>query len=181
MVASVVALSMVLLNDFTLLGLSSYSGVKFSVISFACVIMSVGLCVYYFLHMAQKCVKKFKLLRTLKTGDAHSNLLFLLEDQMAEHLDDDQTLLYDGSEKFLQQESKTKQDVTPALEAEKIPPLPFTTKPPYTTRLLGALSGAVDTAEGSVRRDFVEARLGEMTGGGYGRGEYTEGWWGRRV
>jgi hypothetical protein len=51
-VASVVALSMVLLDDFTLLRLSSYSGVKFSVISFACIIMSVGLSVDYLLPLA---------------------------------------------------------------------------------------------------------------------------------
>ena len=44
---------MVLL-DFTLLGLSSLSGVKFSVISFACVIMSVGLSADYLLHVASE-------------------------------------------------------------------------------------------------------------------------------
>ncbi|GMI25758.1 hypothetical protein TrRE_jg12090, partial [Triparma retinervis] len=71
LVAYEVALTMVLL-DCTLVGLSSYSGVKLSVISFACVIMSVGLCVNYLLHMAQKCVKEVNLLRTLKTGDVHS-------------------------------------------------------------------------------------------------------------
>ncbi|GMH65225.1 hypothetical protein TrRE_jg13383, partial [Triparma retinervis] len=59
MVASVVALSMILLN-YSLLSLSYYSGVQFSVISFACIIMNVGLSLDYLLHIAQKCVKEIK-------------------------------------------------------------------------------------------------------------------------
>ncbi|GMI24415.1 hypothetical protein TrRE_jg5768, partial [Triparma retinervis] len=97
LLASVVALSMVLL-DYTPLGLSSYSGMKFSVTSFACAMLSSGLSVDYLIHMAQKCIKEIKPLRTLKTGDAHVKLLFIHEGKIDVHQGNGPALLAEGCE-----------------------------------------------------------------------------------
>eukprot|EP00520_Triparma_pacifica_P006365 CAMPEP_0118667992 /NCGR_PEP_ID=MMETSP0785-20121206/20099_1 /TAXON_ID=91992 /ORGANISM="Bolidomonas pacifica, Strain CCMP 1866" /LENGTH=775 /DNA_ID=CAMNT_0006562517 /DNA_START=257 /DNA_END=2581 /DNA_ORIENTATION=+ len=54
---SVLVLTTMILLDLTLLGLSSLLSVKLSVVSFICVIMSVGLSVDYILHMSHAVVK----------------------------------------------------------------------------------------------------------------------------
>jgi uncharacterized membrane protein YdfJ with MMPL/SSD domain len=171
LVASLVAISMVLL-DYTLLSLSSYSRVKFSVISFACIIMSVGLSVDYLLHMAQECVKEIKPLRRLTTGHAHVKLLFIHKDQIDVHQGNGPALLAEGCEKVLQQVSKTTQDVTQASGTEELSLLSSMNIPLYQRGDQEAQSGAVETAEESVKRDFVVARLGKRAGGGDRGGEF---------
>ena len=88
------------------------------------------------------------------------------------HLGKGPRLLAKGSEKVLQQqENKTTQDVTQASEAEELSRLPSTNMPPYQRGDHEAKSGAVDNAEGSVKRDFVVARFGKRAGGGDRKGE----------
>ena len=111
-------------------------------------------------------------MRKLTTGDAHVKLLFLHENEIDVHLGKGTRLLAKGSEKLLQQqENKTTQDVTQASEAEELSRLPSTNMPPYQRGDHEAKSGAVDNAEGSVKRDFIVARLGERAGGGDRKGE----------
>ena len=119
--------------------------------------------------------------RPILTSDAYNNLYVLQAGGTGERLVDDEGLtpLDNKSEKCVQDESKIGDEVTQDSEVEEHHRLPQVIEPPYVRGGLEAQGGAVSAAEGTARRDLVEARLGKRAGGGDGRGE-CEVWGGRR-
>jgi hypothetical protein len=108
------------------------------------------------------------------TSDAYDKLYVLLVGGTGKLLVNDERLtpLDNKSEKCVQDESKIGDEVTQDSEVEEHHRLPQVIEPPYMRGGLEAQGGAVSAAEGRVRRDLVEARLGKRAGGGDGRGEY---------
>ena len=93
--------------------------------------------------------------------------------------DEGLTPLDNKSEKCVQNESKMSDEITRDSEVAEHHHLPKVIEPPYMRGGLEAQGGAVSAAEGRVRRDLAEARLGKWAGGGDGRGE-CEVWGVRR-
>jgi hypothetical protein len=107
------------------------------------------------------------------TSDAYDKLYVLQAGGTGELLVDDEGLtpLDNKSEKCVQDESKMRDEVTRDSDVEEHHGLPQAIAPPYVRGGLEAQGGAVSAAEGRVRRDLVEARLGKRPGGGDWRGE----------
>jgi hypothetical protein len=119
--------------------------------------------------------------RPILTSDAYDKLHVLLVGGTGELLVNDERLtpLDNKSEKCVQDESKIGDEVTQDSEVEEHHRLPQVIGPPYMRGGLEAQGRAVSAAEGRVRRDLAEARLGKWAGGGDGRGE-CEVWGVRR-